>query len=145
MASGTPSSRNPLINGGNVCVPSTMNRTVPRRNPVTERNRKANSAARRNTSDLTPLVGRKKAIPKTPHRLNGVDFKATIEFCPQSADMTFHDTGMGIEMDSPHVLEEHLACDDSVDVSQHVFQQARLLRRKIDLPPFSDHSALYQI
>jgi len=42
---------------------------------VSARNRNANSAARRKTSDLMTLIGRKQPISDASHGLNGIDRK----------------------------------------------------------------------
>src|SRR5882757_8081949 len=155
MASCSPSSRKPLMIveisasfapvSAARCVPSTIQRTVQMSMPVSARNRNANSAARRKTSDLMTLIGRKQPISDASHGLNGIDRETVIELRPQTAEVAFNDAGMRIKMNLPHVLEQHLARDETIGVSHHVFQQAKLLGRELYYPALSRDRTLYQI
>src|SRR5882757_2034198 len=137
MASYSPSSRKPLMTveisaslalvSAALCVPSTIQSTVHTSIPVSARNKNANSAARRKTSDLMTLIGRKQSISDASHGLNGIDGETVVELRPQAAEVAFNDAGVRIKMNFPHILEKHLAGDETIGVSHHVFQQAKLL------------------
>src|SRR5579872_4716485 len=63
----------------------------------------------------------------------------------QPTDVTFDDTGLWIKMNSPHLLEQHAACDDATGVAQQVLEQLELLRQQRDLGAGPSHAALNEI
>src|SRR5271155_4849195 len=107
-----------------LCVPSTIHNTVRMRAPVNVRNSSANSAATRNISALNILIELNESISDATHGLYGVYVAAGVETRAEPAHMTFHHTGVGVEMDVPDILEQHFACHCAIDVANQILQEA---------------------
>src|ERR1700754_3767572 len=100
-----------------VCVRFTIKYTTTSKAPVSPRNSAVNNAARRKLSVRKILVLRKQLVSRAADRLDRIDFRALIELGAQPADMALHDTGLRIEVNVPHVLEQHRARDDAIGVA----------------------------
>src|SRR6266852_7530569 len=134
MASGNPSPRKPFLmvlmsasiapTSAAVCVSFTIQYTTPSKTQERIRKRVANSAADRKLSVLNTLVGRKKFISGAADCLNHVEFKAMIDFTAQPADVAFDHAGLRIEMDAPHVLQQHAPREHPIGVAHEILQQA---------------------
>src|SRR5258707_9073028 len=90
-----------------VWVLFTIQYTAPSNTQERIRKRVANSAADRKLSVLNTLVGRKELISGAANGLDYVEFKTMIDLTAQPADVAFDDAGLRIEMDTPHVLQQH--------------------------------------
>src|SRR5258708_22659470 len=128
-----------------VWVSFTIQYTTPSKNQDRIRNRAANSAAERKLSVLNTLVGRKESISGTANRLNHVEFEAMIDFPAQPADVAFDDAGLRIEMDAPHVLQQHAPREHPIRAAHEILQQAELLRQHFDVRSRAQHSSLQEI
>src|SRR5882757_9397905 len=128
-----------------VWVPFTIQYTTPSKTQDRIRNRVANSAAERKLSVLKTLVGRKESVSGTANRLNHVEFEAMIDLTAQPADVAFDDAGLRIEMDAPHVLQQHAPREHPIRVAHEILQQAELLRQQFDVLSRAQHGSLQEI
>src|SRR6266850_7206416 len=90
-----------------VWVSLTIQYTTPSNTQERIRKSVANSAAERKLSVLNTLVGRKELVSGTANGLNHIEFKTVIDLAAQPADVALDDAGPGIEMDTPHVFQQH--------------------------------------
>src|SRR6185437_5812273 len=154
-ASSMPSSRKPLITVAMSaslarirdasCVSWTIHSTAPMSAPLSTRNSNANNTAWRKISDLMILIGRKQSVPHAADGLNGVDREACVEAPAQSADMAFHHVGVRVEIDVPHLLQQHLAGHDAIRVSEQILHEPKFLRKQLDAPAIAGDRAFDQV
>src|ERR1700688_3925856 len=111
----------------------TIQYTTPSRTQERIRKRVANSAADRKLSVLNTLVGRKELISGATDRLNHIELKAMIDFAAQPADVAFDDAGLRIEMNAPHVFQQHAPREHPVRVAHEILQQAKFLRQQFNV------------
>src|ERR1700679_113621 len=116
-----------------VCVSSTIQYTAPSKPQEKTRNRLANSAADRKLSVLETLVGRKGFVSGPADRLDRVELEAMIQFSAQPADVALDDAGLRIEMDAPHVFQQHPPREHAIRIAHEVLEQAKLLRQQLDV------------
>src|SRR6202789_4527490 len=128
-----------------VCVSSTIQYTAPSKTQERTRNRPANSAADRKLSVLKTLIGRKEFISGPADRLNDIELEAMIHFGAQTADVAFDDAGLRIEMDAPHIFQQHPPREHAIRIAHEVLEQAKLLRQQLDVLAGAHDGALQQI
>src|SRR5579863_9623081 len=116
-----------------VWVLFTIQYTTPSKTQERIRKRVANSAADRKLSVLNTLVGRKKFVSGAADRLNHVEFEAMIDFAAQPADVAFDDAGLRIEMNSPHVLQQHAPREHPIRIAHEILEQAKFLRQQFNV------------
>src|SRR5437899_2984305 len=64
---------------------------------------------------------------------NGMDQRiglAAVDLPANTADIDINDIGRGIEMQIPHVLEEHRSRNHLTDIARQIFQQLKLARQQ---------------
>ena len=74
-----------------------------------------------------------------------IGIRAMIELGAQPADVALHDAGLRIEVNVPHVLEQHAARDDAIGIAHQILEQTKLLRQQLDLPAGASQRPLQQI
>src|ERR1700730_8635834 len=119
--------------------------TTPSSTQERTRKRVANRVADRKLSVLNTLVGRKKFIPGAADRLNHVEFEALIDFTAQPADMAFDDAGLRIEMNAPHVLQQHPPRQHPILVAHEILEQPKFLRQQFNVLAGAQDGPLEQI
>src|SRR6266446_10037076 len=128
-----------------VWVLFTIQYTTPSKTQERIRKRVANSAADRKLSVLNTLVGRKEFISGAADRLNHVEFKAMIDFAAQPADVAFDHAGLRIEMNSPHIFQQHAPREHPIRISREILQQAKFLRQQLNVLPGAHDGSLQQV
>src|SRR5258708_10904051 len=116
-----------------VWVLFTIQYTTPSKTQERIRKRVANSAADRKLSVLNTLVWRKEFISGAADGLNHIELKAVIDLTAQPADVAFDDAGLRIEMDAPHVFQQHAPREHPARIAHEILQQAKFLRQQFDI------------
>src|ERR1700726_134803 len=106
------------------------------------RNIVANNAADRKLSVFKTLIRRKEFVSSAANRLDHIEFKAMIDFGPQATDMAFDHAGLRIEMNAPHVFEEHPPREHPIRVAHEILEQAKFLRQQVDALARAQNAAL---
>src|SRR3984957_8418374 len=122
----------------------TIQYTTPSNTQERIRNSVANSAAERKLSVLRTLTGRKKFIPGAADGLNDIEFKAVIDFGPQTADVALDDAGLRIEVNAPDVFQQHAPCEHAIRIAHQIFEQTKFLRQQLDVLARALHGARQQ-
>src|SRR6266851_5828568 len=128
-----------------VWVSFTIQYTTPSNTQERIRKRVANNAADRKLSVLNTLVGRKEFISGAADGLNHIELEAMIDFAAQPADVAFDDAGLRIEMDAPHVFQQHPPRKHPIWVAHEILQQAKFLRQQFDVLARAQNGSLQQI
>src|SRR5271166_6722727 len=92
------------------------------------------NASLRVEEDLTVLLRSTEAKSDTA---NGMDQRiglTTVDLPPDTADIDIDDVGRRIEMQVPHVLQEHGARHRLAGITGQVRQQTELARQQLDFP-----------
>src|SRR3954465_4401801 len=104
-------------------------------------NRSAQNAASRKLAALSSLLGRTEAVSRAA---NGLD-QVGSDLGAQPAHVGLDHAGLRIEMEVPHLLEQHCARHHAPGVAQEVLEQLEFLRLEIDAAGASLHRALEQV
>src|SRR5690606_15674564 len=85
------------------------------------------------------LAERAKAVAGAAHRVDQIVVEVTVDLRAQPADVRLDDGGMRVEMEIPHVLQQHGARNDLPGVAHEIFEQPELLRLQLDAAAGARH------
>src|SRR5262245_38469598 len=92
----------------------------------------ANMSGRRKLAVLASLSIFTQAVTDAADRAQQLRAESPVDLGAQAADMGFDHAGLRVEMEIPHILEQHGAGDDAAVAAHQIFEQAEFLRLKID-------------
>src|ERR1700741_3491302 len=85
------------------------------------------------------------AKPDTTDRVNERIGLGCVDLATHAPDIDIDDVGGGIEMQVPHVLQQHRPGYNLAFVADQIFEQLELARQEIDFAPAAAHDARHEI
>src|SRR5215471_4293209 len=102
-------------------------------------------SARLNVDDRSVLARSADTIPDSANRVDQRIRLLTIHLAAHTRDVDVDDIGIGIEVQIPHMLQQHRARHHPVLVAGKILEQLELARQKLDLPAAPADGTRYQI
>src|SRR6516164_5592738 len=101
-----------------VTIQTTANST-----PTETAKRRQYSAVNRNTRVLRNRIGRSEHVSRAPCGVYQLRAVAFVNLCAQAADVGLYDVGLGVEVKTPNLFEQHCARDDAAAMQHQVLEQ----------------------
>ena len=92
-------------------------------------------SARRNVEERTVLARSADTVADAPDGVNERIGLLAVHLATNAADVDVNDIGRGIEMNVPHMLQQHRAGNNAIFVANEIFEQLKLARQQFDFPP----------